>query len=39
MLYSLSNPKVLQAVDLLREVMTDGLADQKRLRSSANAQG
>jgi ArsR family transcriptional regulator len=38
-LYSLSNPKVLQAVDLLREVMTEGLADQERLRLSANTQG
>jgi ArsR family transcriptional regulator len=31
-LYSLKNTKVLQAVDLLREVMADGLAEQERLR-------
>lgn len=38
-LYSLSNTKVLQAVDLLREVMADGLAEQERLRLSVSSKG
>jgi ArsR family transcriptional regulator, virulence genes transcriptional regulator len=33
--YSLRNPKVLRALDLLREVMTEHLADQDRLHKAA----
>lgn len=34
--YSLPNQKVLQAVDLLREVMADMLENQERLHRTAN---
>lgn len=39
MLYSLPNKKVLQAVDLLREVMADVLAGQERLHVTAREAG
>ena len=37
--YSLPNRKVLRAVDLLREVMTDMLADQGRRLNAIEAKG
>ncbi len=37
-LYSLPNKKVLRAVDLLREVMTDMLADQERRLNALEAE-
>lgn len=37
--YSLANGKVLAAVDLLREVMADLLAEQERLRAGVRRTG